>query len=117
MASLVARTPRRAPLRLTELEAIGDELAFAGTAEATASAYDDGQVAGSVVGRIHRVMSSYQVAWCPEQRDRVLPVGSEIPPPTVRRRARVGDRLLRLEELSSVMSPGRCPAGRNPSCR
>ena len=53
------------PLRLTELEAIGDELAFAATAEVTTSAYDDGQVTGSVVGWIHGVMSSsYHVEWC-----------------------------------------------------
>ncbi len=52
------------PLHLTELEAIGDELAFAATAEATASAYDDGQVTGSVVGRIRAVLGSYRVEWC-----------------------------------------------------
>ena len=39
-------------LRLTELEAIGDRLFFAATAEATTSAYDDGAVAGSVIGVI-----------------------------------------------------------------
>lgn len=39
-------------LRLTELEAWGDGLAFAATAEATSSAYDDGAVVGSVVGAI-----------------------------------------------------------------
>lgn len=39
-------------LRLTELEAWGDDLAFAATAEATASAYDDGAVVGSVIGAV-----------------------------------------------------------------
>ncbi len=39
-------------LRLTELEAWGDDLAFAATAEATVSAYDDGAVVGSVIGAI-----------------------------------------------------------------
>ncbi len=53
------------PLHLTELEAIGDALAFAATAEATTSAYDDGHVTGSVVGWIHGAMSSScQVEWC-----------------------------------------------------
>ena len=41
-----------APLHLTELEAWDDALAFAATAEATATAYDDGAVAGSVIGAI-----------------------------------------------------------------
>ncbi len=53
-----------APLHLTELEAVGDTLAFAATAEATASAYDDGEVTGSVVGRIHDAKGSYRVEWC-----------------------------------------------------
>ena len=39
-------------LRLTELEAWDDALAFAATAEATASAYDDGAVVGSVIGAL-----------------------------------------------------------------
>jgi hypothetical protein len=38
------------PLRLTELEAWDDGLAFAATAEATGSAYDDGAVVGSAIG-------------------------------------------------------------------
>ncbi len=41
-----------APLRLTELEARGDELLYAATAEATTTAYDDGAVAGSAIGVI-----------------------------------------------------------------
>lgn len=53
-----------APLHLTELEAIDNELAFAAAAEATASAYDDGYVTGSVVGRLQTAASSYQVEWC-----------------------------------------------------
>ncbi|MBK9033219.1 MAG: hypothetical protein IPL61_18430 [Myxococcales bacterium] len=40
------------PLRLTELEAWDDALAFAATAEATTTAYDDGAVAGSVIGSV-----------------------------------------------------------------
>ena len=39
-------------LRLTELEAWDGALAFAATAEATASAYDDGAVVGSVIGAL-----------------------------------------------------------------
>ena len=67
------------PLRLTELEAIGDELAFAATAEATASAYDDGQVTGSVVGWIRGSMSSgYQVEWCRVIDDRETPLVAKL---------------------------------------
>lgn len=39
-------------LRLTELEAWDGDLAFAATAEATTSAYDDGAVVGSVIGAV-----------------------------------------------------------------
>lgn len=51
-------------LHLTELEAVGDDLAFAATAEVTTSAYDDGDVTGSVVGWIRGEPSGYQVEWC-----------------------------------------------------
>lgn len=39
-----------APLHVTELAVVGERLVFAATAEATTSAYDDGQVTGSVIG-------------------------------------------------------------------
>lgn len=58
-----------AALRLTELEAAGDDgarLYFAATAEATVSAYDDGEVTGSVIGWIDRAPEPARstARWC-----------------------------------------------------
>ena len=72
-------------LRLTELERWDDDLAFAATAEATASAYDDGAVVGSVIGAI----ADDRAWWAPIHDELDRPLTAK-----VEGLVRVGDRWL-----------------------
>ena len=59
-----------AALHLTELEADGDRLLYAATAEATATAYDDGVVTGSAIGSI----AADTARWCQIADERGAPL-------------------------------------------
>lgn len=67
-----------APLHLTDLELASETLVFAATAEATASAYDDGHVTGSVVGFVGGSMSGHQVEWSRVLDERGAPLVAKL---------------------------------------